>query len=826
MKTNYQKIKIWRAMCCSMLFGGAVFASQAQIVEQSSFETYSVGTNFDDTQWEGEGFSPEWVSGLETRSEIDDDFAHSGSKSLKVKYPKDKYGTNNSGGQTKLNIQSKDEYYLSYWVRFDENFSWGNKKEGGKLPGLAAGDICSGGSTCNGNNGFTARYMWRGDGRATLYLYHMDKPDNDGEYFQLKKSDGSNVHFERGEWIHLVQRVKINTVSGGNANANGEIQIWVNNEEVLDIDGLRFVDNSDKIDVLYFSTFHGGGNSDWAPTRDSYTWFDDFLVTTDFDDIWSTTDTDNDNVPDQIDGCPTDPNKTATGLCGCFVEEGTCQDCNGTANGTAYTDFCGNCVGGVTGLPECTDGNLYTDQFDDEIVSVSGTNLVKVTASETECEELKVEDASLGTFDPIYLEFPTPLNITANPRITARVRSTDEVNLRFDLRDINGKVSNGSNGRVSRLVSGDDQLWEELTFDYSEAAFTDNAMDKTNIESIAIMFDPGTAGFTGEIYFDYIVAGNPLNENNSTCIDGLGSEDCNGDPNGTAYFDDCEICVGGNTGKVDCNANSIYEEQFDDQVLSLSGLNLSKVNAFETGCQEVSIEDVSLTNFDPIYLQFPTPIDVTPNMQVVVRARSSHSVSLRLDLRDLAGMSTNGSNGRVSNLLTADSTTWREYTYTYTEAAFTDNAVDKTQIDRIAIMFDAGSPGFTGKIYMDFIAVGDPTGQGNATDWCTPGFDCHGEQNGQAFVDGCNVCAGGNTGVTPNDCVTANDDYFDLSSMALYPNPTKGIVHLTTSANWVLYDLTSQKVAEGEGDIVDLSSFARGVYFIHIEESVLRVVRK
>ncbi|MDZ7847049.1 MAG: Ig-like domain-containing protein [Owenweeksia sp.] len=30
--------------------------------------------------------------------------------------------------------------------------------------------------------------------------------------------------------------------------------------------------------------------------------------------------------------------------------------------------------------------------------------------------------------------------------------------------------------------------------------------------------------------------------------------------------------------------------------------------------------------------------------------------------------------------------------------------------------------------------------------------DCHGDPGGTAFIDSCGVCAGGNTGVTPNDC--------------------------------------------------------------------------
>lgn len=54
------------------------------------------------------------------------------------------------------------------------------------------------------------------------------------------------------------------------------------------------------------------------------------------------------------DQCPNDINKTSPGGCGCGKVEGNCNDCAGVANGTAYADNCSRCVGGTTGLRECT----------------------------------------------------------------------------------------------------------------------------------------------------------------------------------------------------------------------------------------------------------------------------------------------------------------------------------------------------------------------------------------------------------------------------------------------------------------------------------------
>ncbi len=40
--------------------------------------------------------------------------------------------------------------------------------------------------------------------------------------------------------------------------------------------------------------------------------------------------------------------------------------------------------------------------------------------------------------------------------------------------------------------------------------------------------------------------------------------DCNGDLNGTAYYDDCDSCVGGNTGKEPCVVSSGKDDKLQD----------------------------------------------------------------------------------------------------------------------------------------------------------------------------------------------------------------------------------------------------------------------
>lgn len=244
----------------------------------TGFERLPPGSPYGPDAWAGDGFDVAWVQALEASATVDGEWAAAGSRSLKVRYPEGGVGPEHSGGQAKLMLPPRREYRAAYWLRFGEDFSWGGAQKGGKLPGLAGGDNCSGGMRCDGTNGFSARYMWRGEGEAVLYLYHMDKPHKWGEDFPLTLGDGSPVIFPPGEWVHLEQRLRVNSVRAGEAVPDGEVQVWYNGREVLHLTGLRLVANDQQVDNFYFSTFHGGNTAEWAPRVDSWIWYDELNI--------------------------------------------------------------------------------------------------------------------------------------------------------------------------------------------------------------------------------------------------------------------------------------------------------------------------------------------------------------------------------------------------------------------------------------------------------------------------------------------------------------------------------------------------------------------
>ena len=58
------------------------------------------------------------------------------------------------------------------------------------------------------------------------------------------------------------------------------------------------------MDNLYFSTFHGGGNSDWAPSVDCNIWFDNVLIASEAEDVFNFTSVNNRNLNDEFRAYP------------------------------------------------------------------------------------------------------------------------------------------------------------------------------------------------------------------------------------------------------------------------------------------------------------------------------------------------------------------------------------------------------------------------------------------------------------------------------------------------------------------------------------------
>lgn len=206
--------------------------------------------------------------GLYGRSDIVQDEDEERGKVLRIAYPKGAVGPREGGGQFVVSLPPSRELWLSYLVKFEPGF---NFRLGGKLPGLTSGGgTFTGGVHPSKGEGWSARFMWREEGRAVVYLYYVDKPGKWGEDLPL-----GGFTFRAGKWHRITEHIRVNSPD----KADGILEGWIDGAKLLSRSDIRFrIGEQDLIDSLYFSTFHGGNTAEWGPEVDSVAFYDEFIV--------------------------------------------------------------------------------------------------------------------------------------------------------------------------------------------------------------------------------------------------------------------------------------------------------------------------------------------------------------------------------------------------------------------------------------------------------------------------------------------------------------------------------------------------------------------
>jgi len=194
---------------------------------------------------------------------------------MKITYPKGNAGFMVSGAEWYLQLNNDyEELYCSFSVKFKESFDF---VLGGKLPGLVGGTGNNGGNRPNGLDGWSAQMMWRRSGIIVQYVYHPDQRGQWGDDFYWKKGFLSDFYFAPNVWYTIEHHIKMNTPG----EYNGIIEGWLNGVLAIRETNIRFRDTASLgIDAFYFSTFFGGQGPEWAPTRDEYILFDNFIIST------------------------------------------------------------------------------------------------------------------------------------------------------------------------------------------------------------------------------------------------------------------------------------------------------------------------------------------------------------------------------------------------------------------------------------------------------------------------------------------------------------------------------------------------------------------
>ena len=238
----------------------------------ADFENASYGI-YTEEQLSLDWNNPSWSDGIEEKR-VSVVATNRGSRALAVTFPAHTYGPEKNGAVWRLKF---DESYLAVEARFDLMFKKGfGFGRGGKLPGLFGGKGNTGGDKPTGKDGFSARMMWREDGRAVQYLYYPDQPNRYGHQIPwIDPTTGKQIKFQPGQWHTVVHQLAINTPEKN----NGTLRAFFDGKVVLDIDDLRFRDTNDfAIDGFLLSTFFGGGDASWQTTAEEILFFDNFRI--------------------------------------------------------------------------------------------------------------------------------------------------------------------------------------------------------------------------------------------------------------------------------------------------------------------------------------------------------------------------------------------------------------------------------------------------------------------------------------------------------------------------------------------------------------------
>lgn len=179
----------------------------------------------------------------------------------------------------KAPLAKSNVYQLTQKVFLSPNFDWGGRNEGGKFGfGLAGGSAPTGGRVAN--DGFTARFMWRGnkDGTATpvVYSYSADRIQNlpYGDNLRL-----SEIKLPTGKWFEITLEVTTNSETW---LSDGSVRAWFDGKPMLNINGIQWQSEGDEvvIDSITYASFYGGGDSSWSPENETYIRFADVCWST------------------------------------------------------------------------------------------------------------------------------------------------------------------------------------------------------------------------------------------------------------------------------------------------------------------------------------------------------------------------------------------------------------------------------------------------------------------------------------------------------------------------------------------------------------------
>lgn len=360
-----------------------------------------------------------------------------------------------------------------------------------------------------------------------------------------------------------------------------------------------------------------------------------------------------------------------------------------------------------------------------------------------------------------------------------------------------------------------------------------------------------------------------------------GIVDCNGDENGTATVDNCDICSGGNTGVTPnaceggCMSGLSDYGLKDDFTVETSPYN-EKGGIYSWGEEDLEGDDnpnfqalisrnISNQTLDAIITQaqsdyvpfgfsfggevIQNTVDLSQDAscEIIFTNPSSSDVNVAIAIQDKDGNIINTSSnangepfadawmyGITANVKSGATFTFKNdftggFNANYSTESY-DADFDYSNVT--TLLFTVTNQENTGAPLYAPLALDGITIQieemrfGDCSEaYYDNGKDCNGDLNGTASIDQCDICSGGNTGIPVNDCtITGINSEIDPQTL-VYPNPTNKVVNFTKEQNWTLFDLLGNQLSVGYGLRIDLTEMSKGTYLVKTDNGMARVIK-
>lgn len=188
-------------------------------------------------------------------------------------------------------------------------------------------------------------------------------------------------------------------------------------------------------------------------------------------------------------------------------------DCNGDAGGMAYVDTCGTCVGGNTGAGPCLlDEGYYTIRpVHSQLCLQAGDPVRQQACSQQDHQVWELVRQENGQYQLISLSggYLSEEEVTAGGVVTVSEEASSY------------HIEDAGSGHFHVVQPQEQHLVLDINANSTDAGMHAIFWDRTGGDNQKYMFDKVAV-------------------------------DCSGEIDGTAYMDECDQCVGGNTGEEPC----------------------------------------------------------------------------------------------------------------------------------------------------------------------------------------------------------------------------------------------------------------------------------